>query len=117
MLYSINNQTIRYYSANTTYWSIIVDAMKFCLSKKYEQSEEFRLSLSQTKGLFIVEDQSSFPKKTADTWGVKRIDDNYVGPNLLGRLLMELRDGHMAYSLPDNALKFIDFLNLSERST
>jgi predicted NAD-dependent protein-ADP-ribosyltransferase YbiA (DUF1768 family) len=91
--------------------------MKFCLSKKYEQSEEFRLSLSQTKGLFIVEDQSSFPKKTADTWGVKRIDDNYVGPNLLGRLLMELRDGHMAYSLPDNALKFIDFLNLSERST
>ena len=120
-----------YQSANTKYaakhwekthrrsdWGcIIVDAMKFCLSKKYEQSEEFRLSLSQTKGLFIVEDQSSFPKKTADTWGVKRIDDNYVGPNLLGRLLMELRDGHMAYSLPDNALKFIDFLNLSERST
>ena len=97
--------------------SIIVDAMKFCLSKKYEQSEDFRLSLSQTKGLFIVEDQSSFPKKTADTWGVKRIGDNYVGPNLLGRLLMELRDGQMAYSLPDNVLKFTDFLNLSERST
>ena len=97
--------------------SIIVDAMKFCLSKKYEQSEEFRLSLSLTKGLFIVEDQSSFPKKTADTWGVKRIDNNYVGPNLLGRLLMELRDGHMTYSLPDNALKFMELLNLSERST
>jgi hypothetical protein len=67
--------------------------------------------------LFIVEDQTSFPKKTADTWGVKRIGDNYVGPNLLDRLLMELRAGHMTYSLPDNALKFTEFLNLSERST
>jgi predicted NAD-dependent protein-ADP-ribosyltransferase YbiA (DUF1768 family) len=91
--------------------------MKFCLSKKYEQNEEFRLSLSQTKGLFIVEDQSSFPKKTADTWGVKRIDDNYVGPNLLGRLLMELRDGHLTYSLPDNALRFTEYLNPAEWST
>ena len=90
--------------------SIIVDAMKFCLSKKYEQSEEFRLALSQTKGLFIVEDQTSFPKKTADTWGVKRIGDNYVGPNLLGRLLMELRDGQLTWSLPDNALAFTAFL-------
>ena len=97
--------------------SIIVDAMKFCLSKKYEQSEEFRSSLSQTKGLFIVEDQSSFPKKTADTWGVKQIGDNYVGPNLLGRLLMELRDGHLTYILPDNALKFTEYLNPAERST
>jgi ribA/ribD-fused uncharacterized protein len=96
---------------------IIVDAMKFCLLKKYEQSEEFRHALSMTKDLFVVEDQTSFPKKTADTWGVKRIVDNYVGPNLLGRLLMELRDGPMTYSLPDNALKFTDFLNLSERST
>lgn len=73
--------------------SIIVDAMKFCLAKKCEQSEEFRHALSKTKGLFIVENQTSFPKKMADTWGVKRIGDNYVGPNLLGRLLMELHEG------------------------
>lgn len=97
--------------------SIIVDAMKFCLSKKYEQSEEFRSSLLQTKDLFIVEDQSSFPKKTADTWGVKRIGDNNVGPNLLGRLLMELRDKELTYTLPDNALKFTECLNPVERST
>lgn len=49
--------------------SIIVDAMKYCLSKKNVQSEEFRHALLMTKGLFIVEDQTSFPKKTADTWG------------------------------------------------
>ena len=94
-----------------------MDAMKFCLSKKYEQSEEFRHALSMTKDQFIVEDQTSFPKKTADTWGVKRIGDNYVGPNLLGRLLMELRDRQLTYTLPDNAFTFTDYLAPSEGST
>ena len=31
-------------------------------------------------------------KKNPDAWGVKAEGNNYVGPNLLGRLLMELRD-------------------------
>ena len=35
----------------------------------------------------------------------------YVGPNLLGRLLMELRDnGKLEYNLPDDALDFIEIL-------
>ena len=86
---------------------IIVDVMKFCLQTKYEQSEEFRNALSLTKGKYIVEDQTSYPKKNADTWGVKLVDGKYVGPNLLGRLLMELRDneGKLEYSLPSDILK------------
>ena len=45
-----------------------------------------------------------------DTWGVKVIGDKYIGPNLLGRLLMELRDtGTLEYTLPDDALKFLEF--------
>ncbi|MDE7350601.1 MAG: NADAR family protein [Muribaculaceae bacterium] len=71
---------------------IIVDAMKFAISKKYEQCEEFRNALEASKGLYIVEDQSSFPRKTANTWGAKLIGDTFVGPNLMGQLLMELRD-------------------------
>lgn len=71
---------------------IIVDVMKQCLQLKYEQSEEFREALERSRGKYIVEDQSTFPKKSADTWGVKLQGDSYVGPNLLGRLLMELRD-------------------------
>ena len=71
---------------------IIVDVMKQCLQLKYEQSEEFRETLERSKGKYIVEDQSSFKKSWADTWGVKRQGDFYVGPNLMGRLLMELRD-------------------------
>ena len=92
--------------------SIIVDAMKFCLSTKFEQSEEFRDTLLRTTGSYIVEDQTTFSKKTADTWGTKRVDDEYVGPNLLGRLLMELRDnkGKLDYQLPEDMFQFASFL-------
>ena len=73
----------------------IVDAMKFCLNEKFRQSEAFREELARSGDRFIVEDQTTFPRRTADTWGAKRTLDGarFVGPNLLGRLLMELRDG------------------------
>lgn len=89
----------------------LVDAMKFCLMTKYEQSEKFRRELEETAGLYIVEDQTTFPKKNADTWGVKLSSggNSYIGPNLLGRLLMELRDnGKLEYILPDEYIKFSD---------
>ena len=91
--------------------SIIVDAMKFCLMRKNEQSEIFRQELERSRGLFIVEDQSTFSKKNPDTWGVKLKGNQYVGPNLMGRLLMELRDnGTLVYKLPNDAFDFIRFL-------
>lgn len=90
---------------------MVVDAMKFCLTKKFEQSEDFRAELKRSLGKFIVEDQTSFTKKTPDTWGVKLQGDNFVGPNLLGRLLMELRDnGKLDYILPADAMSFMEFL-------
>lgn len=90
---------------------IIVDAMKFCLMQKYSQSEAFRTELERSRGLFIVEDQTTFPKKNPDTWGVKQSGDGkeYIGPNLMGRLLMELRDnGKLDYVLPSDATVFQD---------
>ena len=88
--------------------SMLVDAIKFCIQQKYEQSEDFRNKLEESRGLFIVEDQRSFKKPNPDTWGVKRKEDNFVGPNLLGRLLMELREnGKLEYHLPEDALDFI----------
>lgn len=93
---------------------MVVDAMKFCLQTKYEQCEAFRKELERSKGLFIVEDETARnarKHKDADSWGVKLQDDNYVGPNLLGRLLMELRDnGKLDYTLPIDALSFINYL-------
>ena len=91
--------------------SMIIDAMKFCLQCKYEQSEVFRQKLEATQGFNIVEDQTSFPKKSPDAWGTKLREGQFVGPNLLGRLLMELRDnGSLEYSLPNNAFDFIQYL-------
>ena len=91
---------------------MVVDAMKYCLMRKFEQSEDFRNELERSRGKFIVEDQTSFKnKKEPDAWGVKLKDDHYVGPNLLGRLLMELRDnGKLDYTLPADALEFLKYL-------
>ena len=97
--------------------SMIVDAMKCCLQLKYEQCELFRKELERSKGLFIAEDETSRMRvrehvRDADTWGVVLRDDEYVGPSLLGRLLMELReDGKLEYTLPEDALDFVKQLN------
>lgn len=90
---------------------MIVDAMKFCITQKFEQNEDFRKELERSKGKYIVEDQSSFPKKTPDTWGVKQQGSDFVGPNLLGRILMELRkNGKLDYRFLDDALYFFKYL-------
>ena len=94
--------------------SMIVDAMKFCLVQKHEQCEAFRKELERSKGNYIVEDETARAKRKggeADSWGAVLKGDEYIGPNLLGRLLMELRDsGTPSYTLPDDALAFIDTL-------
>ena len=91
--------------------AMVVDAMKFCLVKKYEQCEAFREGLKASTGKSIVEDQSTFKKKNPDAWGVKRQGELFVGPNLLGRLLMQLRDtGTLNYTLPADALAFVEIL-------
>jgi len=93
---------------------MVVDAMKFCLQTKYEQCEAFRKELERSKGLFIVEDETARnarKHKDADSWGVNLVGNEYVGPSLLGRLLMELRDtGKLEYHLPDDAFEFLQYL-------
>ena len=97
---------------------IIIDVMKFCLQTKYEQSEEFRHVLNETIGFSIVEDQTKLKTtksgnlKDADTWGVVRKGELFVGSNLLGRLLMELQENSkLEYHLPNDIFKFIEILN------
>lgn len=88
--------------------SMIVDAMKFCLALKYEQNEQFREELKRSRGLFIVEDQATMPRKSPDTWGCKPEAGSYVGSNLMGRLLMELREyGNLSYTPPTDAINTI----------
>ena len=92
---------------------IFLDALKFVLVTKYEQSESFRAELERSKGLFIVEDETGRNgcKKSADAYGTIRVGDEMVGPNLLGQFLMELRDtGKLDYSLPADSLDFVEYL-------
>ncbi|MBD5163918.1 MAG: NADAR family protein [Bacteroidales bacterium] len=94
--------------ARADWGSMLVEAMKFAITTKYEQNAAFREALESSKGFYIVEDQTSFPGTTANTWGAKLIDGNFVGPNLMGQLLMELRDsGPLLYSLPEDAFDLI----------
>ena len=89
---------------------IFIDAMKFCLMRKYEQSEPFRQELERSKGLFIVEQQVN-PRRPAGAWSAKLTPDGQIwaGPNIMGRLLMELRDrGTLEYTLPEDVMKFPD---------
>lgn len=89
---------------------MIVDAMKFCMVQKYEQCAEFRNELERSRGLYIVEKQAN-PNKKADAWSAKLCGNEWVGPNLTGRLLMELRDnGTLTYTLPADALAFLKML-------
>ena len=91
---------------------IFIDAMKFCLMQKYNQSETFRNELERSKGLFIVEQQAN-PRRPAGAYSAKLSDDGntWAGPNIMGRLLMLLRDqGKLEYNLPADAMDFSDLL-------
>lgn len=95
----------------TDWQDIIMDAMKFCLQKKYEQCNTFRDELERSKGLFIVEDETKHLHGKEPLWGAKQVGDVFQGPNVLGKLLMELRDnGKLEYQLPEDALDFISVL-------
>ena len=117
-IYAQNNMGIKMKAKKKEYEQYVredwprffLDALKFVLVTKYEQSEEFRNELARSKGLYIVEDESS-RNKVADAYGTVREGNEMVGPNLLGQFLMELRDtGKLDYTLPADALDFIEQL-------
>ena len=80
----------------TDWREIAVDVMRFCLNHKFQSSEEFRKALSDSGNKYIVEDESS-RKNRPDSWGAAfDVDTNeYYGKNIMGRLLMELREKGM----------------------
>ena len=69
--------------------SICVQVMQWCLRVKLAQNwNKFRDALLETGTLPIVEES-----RKDDFWGAKAIDeDTLVGANVLGRLLMDLRE-------------------------
>ena len=79
---------------------IAVDVMRFCLNHKYQASAEFRKVLADSGSKYIVEDESN-RKKKPDSWGavLDTATNEYYGKNIMGRLLMELREkGELKYT-------------------
>lgn len=120
IVYSVKGQTIKMKAKHQEkvgviredWGRIFIDAMKFCLVQKYQQSEAFRKELERSKGLNIVEKQVN-PRRPAGAYSAKLSDDGktWEGPNIMGRLLMELRDnGTLEYNLPDDATDFSDLI-------
>ena len=96
---------------------IILDVMKFCLQKKYEQCPEFRAELDSTKeyNIVVLQDRKNDNASSrAYGWGVKTKGENYEGANFMGRLLMELRVGKMKYKLPNDWNKALALIGGNE---
>ena len=69
-------------------WEEVKDEiMKYCLRSKFDQNPELKAELIKTNGLHLEE---------ANTWGDKYWGTvNGEGKNMLGKLLMELRDEYI----------------------
>lgn len=84
----------------------IVDALSYTLQQKFNQCPAFQTELLRTKGFYIVEKAH---KRTFDSYSAILVNDEWVGPNLMGRLLMTLREeGQLQYTLPHDMLDFSD---------
>lgn len=93
-------------------WEIVkTKVMRWCLRVKLAQNyNEFGRLLLATKDLPIVEQS-----RKDDYWGAKSVgvtDETLVGQNILGRLLMELREVLKQDS--DGALKTIQPLSIAD---
>lgn len=70
-----------------------VEHMKKCVRMKFDQHPELKKMLLDSVGSFIFEDIGNRKGERHKFWGVKRISENEGdGQNMMGRILMELRD-------------------------
>lgn len=68
--------------------------MKLCIRLKLYQHPDLRDQLSSTKGINIYEDVTSRPRGSGLFWGAMKIDNEWKGHNILGKIWMEIRDSN-----------------------
>ncbi len=69
-----------------------LENMRICLDLKFSQHPGLRRQLIQTGNDTLVEDVSKRPTARSLFWGMEYINNEWVGTNTLGLLLMELRE-------------------------
>jgi ribA/ribD-fused uncharacterized protein len=66
--------------------------MRLCLRLKFDQHPDLREKLLKTGDHIIFEDVSARNGARHKFWGAVKINDQLDGQNILGKLLMELRE-------------------------
>ena len=69
-----------------------VENMKMCVRLKIEQNEEIKRKLLITKEFEIIVDIGSRGGVNHFFWGAKKINGEWVGNNMMGKIWMELRE-------------------------
>jgi len=70
-----------------------IDNMRLCLRIKFEQHSDLREKLLKTSDHIIFEDVSKFKNSARHKfWGAVNTNGQLDGQNMLGKLLMELRE-------------------------
>ena len=69
-----------------------IQNMKLCIQLKLEQHPELAKQLLETGDTPIIEDCSSRPRDSGLFWGAAYQNNQWVGKNILGNILMEARN-------------------------
>ncbi len=73
-----------------------VENMKKCVKMKFDQHPQLKKELLNTKDAFIYEDIGNRNGERHKFWGAKKISEyEGDGHNMMGRILMELRDEYL----------------------
>jgi hypothetical protein len=69
-----------------------VNNMKNCLTLKFTQHEELKKKLLSTGNTQIIENIGNRNGERHRFWGMKQTEQGWIGTNMMGKLLMEVRE-------------------------
>ena len=73
-----------------------VENMRKCVKMKFDQHPQLKRQLINTKDAFIYEDIGNRNGERHKFWGVKKLSESEAdGNNMMGRILMELREEYL----------------------
>jgi len=73
-----------------------VENMRKCVKMKFDQHPQLKRQLINTKDAFIYEDIGNRNGERHKFWGVKKLSESEAdGNNMMGKILMELRDEYL----------------------
>lgn len=69
-----------------------IENMKMVVKLKFDQHKELKSRLLKTGNHIIVENIEKRPGARHLFWGMKKVNGEWIGENMMGKILMELRD-------------------------